>query len=330
MSLNIFMNQRNLPWVEKYRPKNINKIFDQNEIITTLKECINEKCNIPHFLFYGTPGTGKTTTALALCYQIFKNENYNDRVLELNASDERGIKVVREKIKTFAKLKIKEKENIPNFKVIILDEADALTDESQFALRRIIEVYSKSTRFFFICNYVTKINKAIISRCVVYRFKPLNFNSVKKMLKNICKNECIKITDNNLEKIQLYSDGDLRKAINTLQKINYFDENDYVDNMLFSISEESFIYIIDKIKKVNRYKDLVKLTVLFINNSYGGNNILYEMSKNILKSDKITNNQKNLLFKKCAYFDFLLNTGSNEELIIINLFSSINNILNNY
>tara|TARA_B100000886_G_scaffold216936_2_gene150527 strand:- start:114 stop:1094 length:981 start_codon:yes stop_codon:yes gene_type:complete len=320
----------NLPWVEKYRPKNISNIFDQNEITTSLKKTINSNCNIPHYLFYGTPGTGKTTTALVLCYQMFKKESFNERVLELNASDERGIKVVREKIKTFAKLKIKEKENIPNFKVIILDEADALTDESQFALRRIIEVYSKSTRFFFICNYVTKINKAIISRCVVYRFKPLNSKSITKMLKNISKKENVKINNEDLNKIQEISNGDLRKAINTLQRISYFENMNNLDNILFNVSEDSFENIICKIKEVNNYKDLIELTTLFINNSYGGNNILKEFSKNIIKSNKFTNYQKTLLFKKISYFDYLLNTGSNEELIIINLFSHINNVINNY
>lgn len=320
----------NLPWVEKYRPKNISNVFDQNEIITSLKECIGNNYNIPHYLFYGTPGTGKTTTALALCYQMFKKDAFNERVLELNASDERGIKVVREKIKTFAKLKIKEKENIPNFKVIILDEADALTDESQFALRRIIEEYSKSTRFFFICNYVTKINNAIISRCVVYRFRPLNNKSIIKMLKVISKKEKIIINNEDLEKINNISNGDLRKAINILQRISYFENVNNLDNILFNISEDSFNNIISRIKEINCYKDLLELTTLFINNSYGGNNILKEFSKNIVKSKKFTDIQKIMLFKKIAYFDYLLNNGSNEELVVINLFSHINNVINNY
>jgi len=135
--------KQNLPWVEKYRPKKIDNILDQNEIIMTLKDCLYKDQSLPHMLFYGPPGTGKTTTALALCNQLYGRRYMKERVLELNASDERGIKVVREKIKSFAKRRVnndipieyKKKYPCPSYKIIILDEADAMTDESQFALR---------------------------------------------------------------------------------------------------------------------------------------------------------------------------------------------------
>ena len=197
----------NIPWVEKYRPKDISNIMEQNEIIETLKECIKNSLALPHCLFYGPPGTGKTTTALAITFQLFGPLFYKERILELNASDERGIKVVREKIKIFAKKKINDnipknyKYKCPPYKVIILDEADAMTDESQFALRRIIEENSLTTRFFLICNYVARINKPILSRCAIYRFKNLSNNAITEMLNKICNKEKINITSKSINKI---------------------------------------------------------------------------------------------------------------------------------
>lgn len=322
--------KNNLPWVEKYRPTNINNIYEQNEIILTLNKSDKYTFSLPHCLFYGPPGTGKTTTALAICFQLFGKNLFKERVLELNASDERGIKVVREKIKTFAKLKIKMSyEKHPNYKVIILDEADALTDESQFALRRIIEENSSTTRFFFICNYVTKINKAIISRCAVYRFKPLNNNTIFNMLMNICNNENIKINKKNLNELINYCNGDLRKAINTLQRYQFLNYFDNMNNIIFRISSNTFIEIINKLKSVNNYMELLDIVQVFIKNSYGGNNILKEFNNNIINCEIISDNHKSLILFKIAELDNLLNNRSNEELIIINMLSYISHVLKN-
>jgi replication factor C subunit 2/4 len=175
-------------WVEKYRPKKVIEIVQQNEIKLLLEQAIIKK-NLTHMLFYGPPGTGKTSTALALAKQLYylprkKGEDkwthyerndklFKERVIELNASDESGIKVVRDKIKNFANSAINtiEDNNIPSFKIIILDEADAMTSDSQFALRRIIELFTHSTRFILICNYVTKIIEPLTSRCAKFRFQ---------------------------------------------------------------------------------------------------------------------------------------------------------------
>ena len=158
---------KNSPWVEKYRPTNVNDILSQDEIVNCLNSAIINK-NLPHLLFHGPPGVGKTTTALALCNHLF-GDSYRDRILELNASDDRGIDIVRKKIKTFASLSIsqnKENDDLPPFKIIILDEVDNMTQDAQAALRRIMESYSKITRFILICNYITYVIEPINSRCV--------------------------------------------------------------------------------------------------------------------------------------------------------------------
>ena len=155
------MKNRNYSWVEKYRPENLNEISAQTNVIKSLKSALHTK-NIPHLIFFGPSGCGKTSTILALSKELFGSENYTDRIIELNASDERGINVIREKIKTYAKQSIKNIKGAPPWKIIILDEADTMTSDSQFALRRIIEQYSKITRFCIICNYHNKIIDPII------------------------------------------------------------------------------------------------------------------------------------------------------------------------
>ena len=330
----------NIPWVEKYRPRDISKILEQNEIIQTLKECIQNSLALPHCLFYGPPGTGKTTTALAIAYQLFGPKFFRERILELNASDERGIKVVREKIKTFAKKRINDnipkdyKFKCPPYKVIILDEADAMTDESQFALRRIIEENSLTTRFFLICNFVARINKPILSRCAIYRFKNLSNSAITNMLSKICEKEKINITTKSINKIIDYCDGDLRKAINTLQRLKFLSVNEINDNILNDISIKinlkNFSNLIKKLDKNISYQNIIDITRFFMKNGYGGNIILREMSKKIITSNKLNDLQKSMIFLKLSKLEHLLNNGSDEELIIINFLSYFSYVLNNY
>ena len=334
--------KQNIPWVEKYRPRKIDNILDQNEIIMTLKDCLQKDQSLPHMLFYGPPGTGKTTTALALCNQLYGPNYIKDRVLELNASDERGIKIVREKIKSFAKRKVntdieeeyKKKYPCPSYKIIILDEADAMTDESQFALRRIIEEYSEINRFFLICNYVSKINKPIISRCALYRFKPLPKNSINKLLINICKLESIEIKNSSIKKILDYCDGDLRKAINTLQRLKFISVNTIDDNILdeisIKLSMDNFINLIDILSKEYSYANISRVAKYFVRKGYGVNIILREMTKKIIDSEILSDLQKSLLFLKLSDLDYLLNNGSDEELILINYLTYFARVLNKY
>lgn len=208
------------PWVEKYRPKTIDDVAAQEHTVAVLKKTLMSN-NLPHMLFYGPPGTGKTSTILALARQLFGPELMKTRVLELNASDERGITVVREKIKNFAKLAVtnpKEGFPCPPFKIIILDEADNMTQDAQSALRRIMEQYSRITRFCLVCNYVTRIIEPLASRCSKFRFRSLDTSSTKTRLEMIASAESVSFEDSSvLDTLITTSDGDLRRAITYLQ-----------------------------------------------------------------------------------------------------------------
>ena len=215
--------------------------------------------NIPHLLFFGPSGSGKTSTIIALAKEIF-GAHYRDRIKELNASDERGINVVRDKIKNYAQESINntqsKKLNLPPWKIIILDEADNMTSESQYALRRIMEEYSKITMFCIICNYNHKIIDPIVSRCSMFRFKPIPKKEIKKQLRYISKKEKLKCSVQVINKISDYSRGDLRKAINFLQRCyNCFgdDISSFIIDEISGVVEEAklkdFYWIVLKIMK---------------------------------------------------------------------------------
>jgi replication factor C subunit 3/5 len=217
-----------LPWVEKYRPLHVNDIICNNENINVLMSMLYNGC-LPHLLFHGTSGTGKTSLILALAKEIYGN-NINLMVMKLDASDDRGINTVRDEIKSFAKRK-----NMFNsgVKLIILDEADSMTFDAQFALRKIIEKYSTSTRFCLICNYENKIIPAIRSRCANFRFNSIANKQIIYILKKICMNENIKYKDDSLDVIGVLCNGDLRKSINLLQSITMKSNNDITLNSCY-------------------------------------------------------------------------------------------------
>merc|ERR1712130_48946 len=180
----------NLPWVEKYRPNSLSDVSGHQDILATINKFVDGN-RLPHLLLYGPPGTGKTSTVLALARKIYGNMNMRQMVLELNASDDRGIDVVREQIKTFSSTKqifagsfdkSGQSSNIANFKLIILDEADAMTSTAQMALRRIMEKYTANTRFCIIANYTHKLSPALLSRCTRFRFSPLKDADIRQLM----------------------------------------------------------------------------------------------------------------------------------------------------
>jgi len=208
------MSLSNVMWVEKYRPKKISEIVNQKEIMGSLGALLKNQSEIPHLLFSGSAGVGKTSTAICISRDIL-GKYWQDYSLELNASDERGIGMVREKVKKFSRFAGLDTE-IP-FKIIILDEADEMTSDAQTALRRIIEDTAKYCRFILIANNLSKIIEPIQSRCVVFKFTRISNKEISSQLKFIAQKEKIKADEKGLETICDYADGDIRHAINILQ-----------------------------------------------------------------------------------------------------------------
>ena len=200
-------------WIEKYRPKILDDIVGQDNIVERFKAYVKTK-NVPHLIFAGPAGTGKTSSALALAREVFGEETWKQNFHELNASDERGIAIIRGKIKDFARTAPIGETKI---KIIFLDEADSLTPDAQAALRRTIEKYTRICRFILSVNYSSKIIEPIQSRCAVFRFKPIKAEDIKKYIRKIATKEKLEITSDGLETLIFISRGDLRKAINTLQ-----------------------------------------------------------------------------------------------------------------
>ncbi|MFH2111925.1 MAG: replication factor C small subunit [Candidatus Bathyarchaeota archaeon] len=200
-------------WAEKYRPKTLDEIVNQKEIVSRLKSFVQEK-NLPHLLLVGPAGVGKTTSILALARDLY-GPGYRNFVLELNASDERGIDVIRDKVKNFARTAAIA--SSVSFKILIMDEADSLTSAAQHALRRTMEIYTKTCRFCLLGNYSENIIDPIQSRCSIFRYGPLDESDAKGWIKYIAKNEGVEVLDEGLEALYQASGGDLRKATNLLQ-----------------------------------------------------------------------------------------------------------------
>ena len=217
-----------LPWVEKYRPASLSDVSGHQDILATINRFVDSN-RLPHLLLYGPPGTGKTSTVLALARRIYGGKNMRQMVLELNASDDRGIDVVREQIKTFSSTKQifagsfdkstsnGANETLASYKLIILDEADAMTSTAQMALRRIMEKYTANTRFCIIANYTHKLSPALLSRCTRFRFSPLKEPDIRRLVDKVILEEGVNIASDAVASLVTLSKGDMRRALNVLQ-----------------------------------------------------------------------------------------------------------------
>ncbi|XP_012714256.2 replication factor C subunit 4 [Fundulus heteroclitus] len=318
-----------VPWVEKYRPKCVDEVAFQDEVVAVLRKSL-EGADLPNLLFYGPPGTGKTSTILAAARELYGPELYRQRVLELNASDERGIQVIREKVKNFAQLTVAgtrpDGKSCPPYKIIILDEADSMTAPAQAALRRTMEKESRTTRFCLICNYISRIIEPLTSRCSKFRFKPLANQIQEERLLEICEKEKLKYTKESIAALVKVSEGDLRKAITFLQSAARLNTDK-------EISEQSIIQIagvvpskmIDHLLQLcfkGTFEKLEMAVRNMVNEGYAATQILNQLHDCILEKD-ITDKQKSAIAEKMAVVGKCLADGADEYLQMLSLCSVI-------
>ncbi|KAK4290655.1 hypothetical protein Pmani_036454 [Petrolisthes manimaculis] len=314
-----------IPWVEKYRPKTVDEVAYQDDVVAVLKKSL-EGADLPNLLFYGPPGTGKTSTILAATRQLF-GDIFKQRVLELNASDERGIQVVREKVKGFAQTTVSatrpDGKPCPPYKMIILDEADSMTRDAQAALRRTMEKQSKTTRFCLICNYVSRIIEPLTSRCAKFRFKPLAQDILVKRLGYICNEEGLQYEDGVLEAFIETSDGDLRRAITTLQSAARLRSGEDIRQRdVYEISgvvEDTWIEKLMETCTTDSYEKLSDFITSMMTEGYSATQVLNQLQDKIVGLGSLTDLQKATICERIAVCDHRLIEGGDEYLQVLDL-----------
>lgn len=303
------MNETYAIWTEKYRPGTFEDIHGQQEIVSKIK-LLTEQKNLPHLLFAGPPGVGKTTLSLVIARKLFGNE-WRNNFLELNASDERGIDVVRSKVKDFARTKAIG--DVP-FKIIYLDECDALTREAQQALRRTMENYTQTTRFILSCNYSSKIIEPVQSRCAVFRFKPLANVDIEKIIHGIAAKEQLHVTKEACAAIVMVAEGDVRRVANILQSCAAMGET----------IDEDMVYSIASYAKPAQLKEVLeealggkfadsrkKLLKIMLDYGLSGLDIVKQIQKEILAL-QLDDRKKMQLIAECGEAEFRVSEGSDD------------------
>jgi replication factor C subunit 3/5 len=326
------INLDKLPWIEKYRPKSLDELISHTDIMNSMKIFIKNKY-MPHMLFYGPPGTGKTSTILAYARELY-GINFNFMVLELNASDDRGIEVVRNKVKqfvsstsTFCKFNTKQ---TYLFKLVILDETDSMTDDAQAILRQVVEKYTHNARFCLICNYIKKISSALQSRCISFRFAPLKKTQILNRLDYVIKCEDIDITKNGKDAIIKHSNGDMRRVLNMLQsssmiyktidedKINYcfgYPQKKDIKNIIKHLITKDIQTTFTLIKKIIRENGISLTDIITeIYNNIIDYIITEKYSSPSMK--KLTNNKIILILDKLRLIEVNQTSNTNEDIQI--------------
>lgn len=305
-------------WTEKYRPKVFEEVVGQEDILKKIKSLTNS-LNIPHLLFAGPAGTGKSTLALIIVRELF-GKNWRENYLELNASDERGIDVVRQKVKDFARTKALGN----SFKVIFLDEADALTKEAQNALRRTMENYANTCRFIMSCNYSSKIIDPIQSRCVILRFKLLEKKDIEKRVKVIAEREKLEIDKGTIETLYEVSEGDCRRVINLLQASSSISTKitpELIDTLSASAKPADIKIVLDYALSGDFLKAKEKLLDVMLRESISGQDIIKSIQKEIWNLN-IDPELKVRLTEKTGETEFRMVEGSDEFIQLESLLAS--------
>jgi len=302
-----------LPWIEKYRPERLSDVIGQKEITRRLESYVKQR-NVPNLLFSGSAGIGKTSASVALAKELF-GKGFERNFLELNASDARGIDVVRGTIKNFARTLAFD----ADFKIIFLDESDALTADAQQALRRTMEKFTRTCRFILSCNYSSRIIEPIQSRCVVFRFRPLNAEDVKAKIMDIAEKEKIEIDDKAMEAIIYVSMGDMRKAVNVLQASASL-ESRISDETVYNVSSrarpEEIKKMIDFALKGDFLEARKMLDELMFEHGMSGEDVMLQLYREVIDADEkeLESKTKIEMIDLLGEYNFRIVEGANERI----------------
>ncbi|WP_416838360.1 replication factor C small subunit [Haloferax sp. DFSO52] len=306
-------------WIEKYRPQTLDDVYGQEEIVERLRSYI-ERDDLPHLLFAGPAGVGKTTSATAIARAIY-GDDWRGNFLELNASDQRGIDVVRDRIKNFARSSF----GGHDYRIIFLDEADSLTNDAQSALRRTMEQFSDNTRFILSCNYSSKIIDPIQSRCAVFRFSPLGDDAIANQTRDIAEAEGIELTEDGLDALVYAAGGDMRRAINSLQAAATTGE----------VVDEEAVYMITSTARPEDIEEMVraaidgefttarkKLETLIVDTGMAGGDIIDQLHRAVWDFD-LDERAAVHLMERIGEADYRISEGANEQVQLEALLASL-------
>jgi len=310
------IDEEALMWVEKYRPKKLDDIVDLRDIVESLKAFLKNPKTMPHLLLAGIPGTGKTTAAICIARELF-GPSWKTFTLELNASDERGIDTVRDRVKDFSRYGRAGFGDIP-FALIILDESDQMTGPAQTALRRIMETSSRTCRFILICNQSGKIIEPIQSRCAIFRFSKLDKKAMIDHIEKIAKKENVTITPSAAEKIVDYSEGDLRHAINALQTAAAYQkgciDEKTVLQVLGEASPREVQLMLNKALNGNFIEARKMMYDLIASYGFSGSEIIRQLQRELFKLSYLSEKERAELSDIIGEYDFRLTQGANSDI----------------